>query len=181
MQTTSLQLPLDCKRWTQFQLELPNDLYKIEGKSSSKICSQIFRKCSTEGWKSFLPGFQNGSFVGCQSWGPTSGTFPAVLPCLATHTPSSNTSLFLKEACLANLPAHPSQIHKGNNRIQKSVRPTVLCLVAQSCLTLFDPRDCSPPGSSVQGDSPGKNTRVGCHALLQGISPTQGSNPGFPH
>ena len=25
-------------------------------------------------------------------------------------------------------------------------------------------------------ESPGKNTRVGCHALLQGISPTQGSN-----
>ena len=35
--------------------------------------------------------------------------------------------------------------------------------------------DCSPPGSSVLGDSPGKNTGVGCHALLQGIFPTQGS------
>ena len=30
-------------------------------------------------------------------------------------------------------------------------------------------------------DSPGKNTRVGCHALLQGISPTQRLNPGLPH
>jgi len=39
----------------------------------------------------------------------------------------------------------------------------------------------SPPGSSVQGDSPGKNTGVGCHALLQGIFPTQGSNAGLPH
>ena len=29
-----------------------------------------------------------------------------------------------------------------------------------------DPMDCSPPGSSVLGDSPGKNTGVGCHALL---------------
>ena len=54
---------------------------------------------------------------------------------------------------------------------------TVLCLVPQSCLTLCDPMDCSPPGSSVQGDSPGKNTRVDCHFLLQGIFPTQGSNP----
>ena len=34
----------------------------------------------------------------------------------------------------------------------------------------------SPPGSSVHGDPPGKSTGVGCHALLQGISPTQGSN-----
>ena len=46
----------------------------------------------------------------------------------------------------------------------------------QSCLTLCDPMDYSPPGSSVRGDSPGKNTGVGCHALLQGIFPTQGSN-----
>ena len=55
------------------------------------------------------------------------------------------------------------------------------CLVAQSCLTLCDPMDCSPPGFSVHGDSPGKSTGVGCHALLQGIFPTQGSNPGLPH
>ena len=37
--------------------------------------------------------------------------------------------------------------------------------------------DHSLPGSSVHGDSPGKNTGVGYHALLQGIFPTQGSNP----
>ena len=36
--------------------------------------------------------------------------------------------------------------------------------------------DCSPPGSSVHGDSPGKNTELGGHALLQGIFPTQGFN-----
>ena len=40
--------------------------------------------------------------------------------------------------------------------------------------------DRSPPISSVHGDSPGKNTGVDCHALLQGIFPTQGSNPGLP-
>ena len=38
----------------------------------------------------------------------------------------------------------------------------------------------SPPGS-CPWDSPGKNTGVGCHALLQGIFPTQGSNPGLLH
>ena len=37
-----------------------------------------------------------------------------------------------------------------------------LCLVAQSCPTLCDPMDCSPPGSFVCGDSPGKNTGVSC-------------------
>ena len=43
-------------------------------------------------------------------------------------------------------------------------------LVAQLCPTLCNPMDCSPPGSSVHGDSPGKNTGVGCHALLHGTS-----------
>ena len=41
--------------------------------------------------------------------------------------------------------------------------------------------DCSSPGFSVHGDSPGKNTGEGCHVLLQGIFPTQGLNPGLPH
>ena len=49
----------------------------------------------------------------------------------------------------------------------------VLCLVAQLYVTVCDPVDHSPPGSSVHGNSPGKNTGVGCHALLQGIFPTQ--------
>ena len=31
--------------------------------------------------------------------------------------------------------------------------------------------------SSVHGDSPGQSTGVSCHALLQGIFPSQGSNP----
>ena len=64
-----------------------------------------------------------------------------------------------------------------------SVHPSsaVLCLVTQLCPTLCDPINCSPPGSSVHGDCPGKNTGVGCHALLQGIFPTQRSNPCLPH
>ena len=41
--------------------------------------------------------------------------------------------------------------------------------------------NCSLPGSSVYGNSPYKNTGVGCHVFLQGIFPTQGWNPGLPH
>ena len=41
--------------------------------------------------------------------------------------------------------------------------------------------DGNSPGSTVHEDSPGKNTGVGCHALLQGAFPTQGSNPGVTH
>ena len=58
---------------------------------------------------------------------------------------------------------------------------TVLCLVAQSFLTLRDPVDCGLLDSSVHGDSPGKNTRMGYYALLQGIFPTQGSTWGLLH
>ena len=53
--------------------------------------------------------------------------------------------------------------------------------VAQSCPTLCDPMDCNPPGSSVHGHSPGRNTGAGCHSLFQGIFPSQVSNPGLPH
>ena len=45
--------------------------------------------------------------------------------------------------------------------------------VTQSCPTLWDPRD---PWNSL-----GQNTGVGRLSLLQGIFPTQGSNPGLPH
>ena len=58
------------------------------------------------------------------------------------------------------------------------------CCAVPSCSVvsqLCDPMDCSPPGSSVNGDTPGKNTGVGCHAFLQEIFPTQESNPGLPH
>ena len=54
------------------------------------------------------------------------------------------------------------------------------CACDQSCQTLGDPVDCSQPGSSVHGIFPSKNTRVGCHSLLQGIFPTQGIEPVSP-
>ena len=57
----------------------------------------------------------------------------------------------------------------------------VLSCSAHSCQTLCVPMDCSPPGSSLYGDSPGKNTVVGCHAFLQGIFPTQRLNLGLLH
>ena len=43
-------------------------------------------------------------------------------------------------------------------------------VLSRLCLTLCDPMHCSLPGSSVHGDSPGKNTGVDCHSLPQGSS-----------
>ena len=53
--------------------------------------------------------------------------------------------------------------------------PVVCAKLLQLCPTLCDPVDCSPPGFSPW-DSPGKNTGVGCHVLLQRIFLTQGLN-----
>ena len=62
--------------------------------------------------------------------------------------------------------------------------------VAQLCLTLSEPMDCSLPGSSVHGifqarvlewDAIAFSTEVGYHSLMQGIFLTQGSNLGVLH
>ena len=68
------------------------------------------------------------------------------------------------------------------NKIWKLLSQCVCVhLVTESYQTFCDPRDYSPPGSSVHGDSPGTNPGGGCHALLQGVFQTQGSNPDLPH
>ena len=55
-----------------------------------------------------------------------------------------------------------TQTHKVN--VKKCVHIKSLRL----CLTLWDPMHCSPPGFLCPWDSPGRNTRVSCHTLLQG-------------
>ena len=63
-----------------------------------------------------------------------------------------------------------------------------VCVCARACVCSHSAMSSSlrphglysPPGSSIHGDSPGKNTGVGCRALVQGIFPTQRSNPGLP-
>ena len=66
------------------------------------------------------------------------------------------------------------------HKLKKYALTQAICVYAKSirlCPTLGYPMDCSLPSSSVHGDSPGKNTGVGCHFLLQRIFLTQGSRP----
>ena len=58
-----------------------------------------------------------------------------------------------------------------------------MCVLAtQSCLTFCDLMDGMEPTRLLYPwDSSGKDTGLGCHSLLQGIFPTQGSNPDLPH
>ena len=60
--------------------------------------------------------------------------------------------------------------------------PSPVCAkLLLSCPTVCNPMNCRLPGSSVHGNSLGKNTRVGYHFLLQRIFPTQESNPHLLH
>ena len=81
-----------------------------------------------------------------------------------------------------NTPSLPSLAHEPLSLRNSSVLHfyyyfigvTVVCVIG--CVPLFAGL-CSLPGSTVRGIFQGKNTGVGSHALLQGIFPTQGSNP----
>ena len=61
------------------------------------------------------------------------------------------------------------------NHIESEIK----VLVAQSCVILCNPMDCSSPGLFCPWNSLGKNTGLGCHSLLQGIFPAQGLNLGL--
>ena len=67
------------------------------------------------------------------------------------------------------------------SRFSRLLYPKVKVLVAQLCLTVCNPTDYNLPGSSVHGDSPGKNTRMCSHFFLQRIFLILGSNPGLLH
>ena len=61
---------------------------------------------------------------------------------------------------------------------------TSTCCAVLSCSVVSNtlwPREPYPTTLLCPWDSPGQNTGVGCHALFQGIFPTQGLNPGLLH
>ena len=107
---------------------------------------------------------------------------PAILPgsLTALYRPRLTTSLLIphKRGCQTKFKT------SGETEILDKLLFSIkmfytlhVCVHAHSlqlCPTFCDPVDYSLPGSSVHGDSPGKNTGVGCHALLQGIFPIQG-------
>ena len=73
-----------------------------------------------------------------------------------------------------------SRVHSTSNYVGK-IASGDGGLVTKLCVTLSDPMDCRLSGSSVHRDSPGKNSGVHFHALLQGIFLTWGSKLGLLH
>ena len=99
-------------------------------------------------------------------------------PCFNYCSEQSRDGTALGAQCSTEVPCTyfycPKILFPYRVSVQLKAYPlfAVLCLVAQSRLTLCDLMDCSPPGSSVHRDSPGKNTGVPC------LSPVDLPNPG---
>ena len=64
------------------------------------------------------------------------------------------------------LPTSTGSLKKQESSRKTSADAAAATKSLQSCPTLCDPRDGSPPGPSPW-DSPGNSTGVGCHFLLQ--------------
>ena len=110
----------------------------------------------------------------CNAWDP--GSIPG-----SRRSPREGNGNSLQYSCLENPTGRGAwrplryEIHSSPVCLQGS--PAIACMLSLfSRVPLCDPMDCSPPGSSVHGNSPDKHTGVGCHALLQGTFLTQGLN-----
>ena len=82
-----------------------------------------------------------------------------------------------------------------SNTLDKPLLRDPFCMHAKPCLAWtqasldhhtvvsnsLQPHGLQPTRLLCPWDSPGNSTGVGCHALLQGIFPTQGSNPSLLH
>ena len=126
------------------------------------------------------------------AWGTSSPEFPpegawfSGRPWESLGLGSEDPVLALKVRRRPN--SEPCPLGDHNPLPPRSVFWTPLCgfwlvhMCAQPlllCPTLCDPMD--PTRLLCPRGSPGKNTEVGGHSLLQGIFPTQGLNPGLLH
>ena len=74
------------------------------------------------------------------------------------------------------------ELDEGGQKIQTSIFETMCCAVLRSSAVSDSATPLMQPAMLLcLWGSPGKNTGVGSHALLQGIFLTQGSNPGLLH
>ena len=106
---------------------------------------------------------------------PFCGLFYACLIHLLTLHPSHSPRFSLLLTTLPSL--FSGVLNKPPIQLISVLKTQRVCPVMQSCLILWDPMNCSPTRLLCPWDFPAKNTGVGCHFLLQGIFPTQLSNP----
>ena len=104
----------------------------------------------------------------CQFWGLSLILFPPLAAWKAcfTYTCPCSSEVWSHTQRIAQRQEHPSVDHMGCFK--------TCCLVTQLCPT--QPHGLEPARLLCPWESPGKNTGVGCHFLLQEIFLTQGSN-----
>ena len=144
---------------------------KSENESCSVVSDSLWRHGLYSPWNSPWQNMGVGSLSLLQGIFPIQGSNPGLLLLYQlSHQGSPRILKWVLIPSPADLP--DPGIEPGFPALHVDSLPSMftvnMCafLVTQLCLTLCDPMDCGPPGSSVHGDSPGKNIGVGCHALL---------------
>ena len=145
-------------------LGISNYLEEISSLSHSIVSLYFFALIPEEGFLSFLAILWNSAYKWVYLY----------------FSPLLFTSLLFTAIWKASSESHFAFLHffflgmvlipVSCTMLQTSVHSSSVAIVMSIC----DSMDCSPPGSSLHGDSPGKNTGVDCHALLQGISQARG-------
>ena len=107
-----------------------------------------------------------------QLWGST-----GLLPCLSSMLPLSQ-----ENGCISNIYWTWTMYRAPGLLFFFFFSNTgCCCLVTKSCLTLLQPYGLWPARLLCSWDFPGKNIGLGCYFFIQGIFPTQRSNPRLLH
>ena len=128
----------------------------------------------------FFPFFFTPSFFFLLLYQREENTLEQIFKCPSSKTNTGN--VYVPKPFSQIIP--PSPLTESKSLSFTSVSPllqterTHVCL-CESRLVVSD--SLWPHGLYSPWRSPGQNTRVGSRSLLQGIFPTQGSNPGLPH
>ena len=134
-----------------------NKLHLLHSKSTSALCS-FFHSCKSLK-KSHHP-VSLSILLLC---------FPFVHGTLQSDSTQDDTySLLLLAVCLPDY-----------TLLEHEPQRSSACVSSLVTSTSLQPHGLEPTRLLCPWDSPGKNTGVGCHFLLQGIFPTQGLNPGL--
>ena len=140
-------------------------------------------RCSVSAPLGRIPPLLSSPWVGVLSVPPLSGS--AICVPLGTDCPGLEkvSSPARRSRGFAESPCGEKRDQRYTPRLWESHQKTLplyVC-VAQLCPTLCDPHGLQPTRLLCPWDFPGKDTGVGCHFLLQGTFPAQGSNPGLLH
>ena len=118
----------------------------------------------------FLGRFQHPPVDGCSTASCDFGALTGGAECMSFYSAILNQKHLFLICCLSLSWGFPSGASSQERKDS-----------AKSCLTLSQPHGLAGARVFCPWDSPAKNTRMGCHILLQGIFQTHGSNPGLLH